>query len=175
MTPEEIRVRAAYLFLACSQAVERLKNRLTATVPSATAASVRLVLERALRRELGLLFRYWTTRQIWARLEANEEDAKRLNLVLLRLFTEAFKLPRDGSGLRYAEMSTVAEEASELSHRITNILGMVHQPLLNELQGAILPWRDAVIKYTTDALELPLDQLASSVKEWAAQGPEPLT
>ena len=171
MTTEEIRVRSAYLFLACSQAVDQFKDRLSATFPSPSLSS-QLVLERSLRKELGILFRYWVTRQIWERLESHEEDAKTLNLALLRLFTTAFQLPRDGTGLRYAELSTLAEETHELSHRITDTLGMEHQPLLTELRGATMSWRDAVAQYTTDALELPLHQLASKVKEWTERVPE---
>ena len=157
-----------YLFLACSQAVERVKDQLTSTFPNAPL-SAQAVFERAVRRELALLFRYWTTRQIWDRLEANEADAKSLNLVLLRLFTEDFRLPRDGSGVRYAELSTPAEEARELSRRLIHVLGFEHQPLLNELYGAIAPWRDAVNQYTVEALELPLAQLTAQVKAWASR------
>lgn len=171
MSLEEIRVRSLYLFLACSQAIEQLKDRLIATLPSAPS-SVRLLLDKSLKRELGLLFRYWATRQIWSRLEANEADAKSLNLALLRLFFEGFRLPKDGSGMRYAELSTVNEETDELSQRITNALGTEHRPLVKELEGAILPWRDAVFRYTVDALELPIDQLSSSIKAWAERPPE---
>jgi hypothetical protein len=170
MTQEESRVRSVYLFLVCSRAIEQCTARLAATL-SSVPLSAKLLLEKALRRELGLLFRYWATRQIWERLESNEADAKSLNLALLRLFTDAFKLPKDGSGVRYAELSTFAEEVRELGHRITFALGMEHQPLLAELQSAIVPWRDAVAKHTVDALELPLDQLTSSLKEWAERTP----
>ena len=170
MTEEETRIRSVYLFLACSQAVEQFKDRLVATFDAPPLSST-LLLEKLLRRELGMLFRYWITRQIWERLDAQEADAKTLNLALLRLFTDGFKLPKDGSGLRYAELSTLAEDAQELSHRITNALGMEHRPLLTELQGAILPCRDAVTKYTVEALELPVSQLTASIKEWAEQAP----
>src|SRR6185295_15941804 len=105
-------------------------------------------IEKSLTRELGMLFRYWITRQIWERLEAREEDAKQLNLAVLRLFTNGFKLPKDGSGLRYAELSSPAEEVRELGHRITNALGMEHAPLLAELQGSILTWRQAIVQHT---------------------------
>ena len=117
------------------------------------------------------MFRYWATRQIWRRLEANETDAKSLNLALLRLFFDGFRLPKDGSGMRYAELSTVNEETNELSQRITNALGAEHRPLVKELEGAILPWRDAVFRYTVDALELPIEQLSSSIKAWAERPP----
>ena len=170
MTDEETRIRSVYLFLACSQAIDQFKDRLVATF-DAVPLSSKVLIEKLLRRELGMLFRYWATRQIWDRLDANEADAKNLNLALLRLFTDAFKLPKDGSGLRYAELSTLAEEAQELSHRITNALGLEHRPLLTELQGAILPCRDAVTKYTVEALDLPVSQLTVSIKEWAEQAP----
>ena len=165
MTPEEIHIRSQYLFLACARAVDQLTARLAATFPSPPPA-VGPLLEKSLKRELGLLFRFWASQQIWERLDASEADAKRLNLALLRLFTGAFRLPQDGSGLRYAELLSLGDEVHELSRRITAALGVSHQPLLGELQGAILPWRDAVNQYTTDALELPLDQLSASVKEF---------
>jgi hypothetical protein len=115
------------------------------------------------------LFRYWATRQIWEQLESEEADAKALNLALLRLFTDAFGLPKDGSGLRYAELSNLTEEFQELSHRITNALGLEHRPLLSELQATIMPLRDAISRYTRDALELSPEQLRPSVQEWAGR------
>jgi len=171
MNPEEIRIRSLYLFLACSQAVEQAAQRLMSLLPMAPAPSQRLT-EQSVRRELGLLFRYWTTRRIWEQLGSSEADAKRLNLALLRLFIEGFKLPRDGSGLRYAELSTLAEEVTELGARLTNALGAVDQLVLTELAGGIAPWRDAVGRYTSEALERPTDELAANVRAWAGRLPE---
>lgn len=170
MTPEEIRVRSVYLFLGCSQAVEQFTDQLSTVFPTPPISS-KLVLERALRKELGILFRYWATRQIWARLESCEEDAKLLNLALLRLFTTTFQLPQDGTGLRYAELSTLTEEARELSHRVTHVLGMEHPPLLQRLHAGIGSWRDAVTRYTIEALQLPLEQLTSRVRQWSERQP----
>jgi len=170
MIQEDIRVRSLYLFLASSRVVEEVKDHLAATF-TAQSLSARLQLDRVLRRELGMLFRYWITRQIWNLLEAREEDAKTLNVAILRLFTEGFRLPRDGSGLRYAELSTPVEEVQELMHRLTNALEMTHQPMLEALQAGILPWRDAIMRHTDDALELPLEELTVKVKEWAEQTP----
>lgn len=164
MTLEEIRIRSQYLFLTCARAVDQLTARLAATFPSPPPA-VGAVLEKSLKRELGLLFRFWASQQVWGRLDASEEDAKRLNLALLRLFTSAFRLPQDGSGLRYAELLTLGDEVHELSRRISAALGVSHQPLLGELQGAILPWRDAVNQYATDALQLPVERLSAGIKE----------
>ena len=171
MTDEEIRVRSVYLFLACSQAVEQFKDQLAATFPTPPLSS-KLLLDKLLRRELGLLFRYWTTRKIWERLEANEADAKSLNLALLRLFTDGLKLPKDGSGLRYAELSTPIEEVHELSHRMTNALGVEHPPLLTELQEGLFLWRDTVLQHTANAIELPLTELTASIQRWTARAPD---
>lgn len=167
MAPEEVRLRSLYLFLACSHAIEAFTQRLIATFPSPTVSS-RLLLDRSLRRELGILFRYWTTRQIWNSLEADEASAKALNLALLRLFTEGFRLPRDGTGLRYAEMSDPAEEAREVSQRVTGALGMEHAPLLAELHGGLPSWRDAVLRQTREALGLSLPEISDAVKRWAS-------
>ena len=166
MSPDEIRLRSLYLFYACSRAVTELKDRLLTTFPDQPITSS-LVLDRALVRELGMLFRYWTTRQIWDLLEETEEDAKQLNLALLRLFTEGFRLPKDGSGLRYAELSSPSEEVRELGQRITAALGLEHQPLLDELSAGIVGWRDDVTRHTKAALDLTIGEVSSAVKEWA--------
>ncbi len=171
MTQEDIRVRSLYLLLVSSRAVEEFKNHLAATFP-AQPLSARLQLDRAIWRELGMLFRYWITRQVWDLLEDHEEDAKALNVALLRLFTENFRLPRDGSGLRYAELSTPAEEVQELMQRLTNALEMTHQPMLEALQGGILSWRDAIARHTIEALQWPIEELAVKIKEWAEQIPD---
>lgn len=171
MTEDEIRIRSLYLFFACSQTVDHCKQRLTATFND-VPLSANLLIDKSLTRELGMLFRYWITRQVWEQLDANEEDAKQLNLAVLRLFTDGFNLPKDGSGLRYAKLSSAAEEVRELSHRITNALGMEHAPLLAELQGSILTWRQTVAQHTIEALKRPVAQLAASVKSWASRGPE---
>ena len=171
MTQEDIQIRSTYLYVRCSHTVEQAVGRLAGTVTSAHMPS-RLLLQQILKRELGLLFRYWITRRVWEQLESAEEDAKRLNLALLRLFTEGFRLARDGSGLRYARLSTPAEEVQELSHRLTNALGIEHQALLIELQEGIASWRAAVTQDTTDALALPLEPLTATVKAWAERASE---
>jgi hypothetical protein len=168
MTDEEIKIRSVYLFLACSQAVEQLASALIAA-EAGGSAPIKPSTEAGIRKELGLLFRYWTTRQIWERLEADEASAKKLNLSLLRLFTSAFRLPRDGSGLRYAELSTADDEVQELRRRLAGAVGTGRPRLFDALDASIISWRDAVSRYTLEALEHPLPQLTASVKEWAAR------
>jgi hypothetical protein len=165
MSPEEIRVRSLYLFLACSRAIEEGSGRLKATVPDSMPA-VKSALDKAVKKELALVFRYWATRKIWERLESRELEAKELNLAVLRLFFEGFRLPKDGSGMRYAELSTVSDEAREVSHRLANALGVEHPPLAREIERALLPWRDAVLQYTTEALSRSVEELSRAIKEW---------
>ena len=124
-----------------------------------------------MKRELGLLCRYWATRIIWERLASNESDAKSFNVALLRLFTEAFKLPRDGSGLRYAELSTSGEEVQELAHRLTDALGIVHEPLLGDLAARLPSWRTSIVQQTIQALDLPLNDVETRMKAWAGRMP----
>lgn len=164
MTEEEIRIRSIYLFLACSQVVDEAKQQLVASLPQPPLSS-RLLLERAITRELGLLFRYWATRIIWEKLSASENDAKQLNLALLRLFTSGMKIPRDGSGLKYAEMSSVADEVRELGLRLTNALGSQQPPLLAVLQGGVMAWRASIVQRTADAINRPPDQLTAEIKD----------
>ena len=174
MTPDEVRTRSLYLFLACSQAAQQFADQLAATLPT-SVATTRRSLEKAFRRELGILIRFWASRQIWQRLEASEADAKELNIALLRLFTETFGLPKDGSGLRYASLTSATEESRELGQRLTSVLGMEHQPLLAELKRSVSLWNEVVTKYTVEALTLPVDHLVTSVKAWAERSPEPQT
>lgn len=164
MIPEELRIRSAFILHACSRAVQQFSDQLAATFPNSSLSS-QIMLTQTLKRELGMLFRYWATRRIWILLESDEDLAKQLNLLLLRIFTDTFRLPRDGSGLRYAQLSTVGEEAQELGKRISYALEITHQPLLSELQRRISSWRDKVIEVTDDALKLSTEQLIAKVKE----------
>lgn len=168
MAPEEVRVRSLYLFMVCAQAIEKGTERLMAIAPPAIP-SLKPVLDKSLKKELALLFRYWATRRIWERWEARELDAKALNLAVLRLFFEGFRLAKDGSGMRYAELSTLSAEANELSHRLANALGVEHPPLVEEVERAILSWRDAVLQCTADALSRPAEELAVALKEWVGR------
>ena len=170
MTPEEVHVRSLYLFLACSRAIEEGCSRLREAATGATT-SVQAALEKALKKELALLFRYWATRKIWERWESQELEAKVLNLALLRLFYEGFRLPKDGSGMRYAELSTVNDEAQELTHRVANALGINHVPLTQALERSVLTWRDAVMQYTVEALTRSEPELSVAIKAWAVAGP----
>lgn len=166
MTEEEIRVRSIYLYLSCSQDVERYVTQVVAALPT-PLPSPRILLEQVVRRELGLLIRYWIARQVWQRLDANEADAKLLNLSLLRLFIEGLRLPRDGSGLRYAELSSLADETRELHHRMVNALGVDAPSLLTTLQQSVGAWRQTTWQATAEALERPVEQLTDRVKAWA--------
>lgn len=163
MTEEEIRVRSVYLFISSSQVIDGCKGRLIASIPAPSLSS-KVLLDKAITRELGLLFRYWCTRAIWEKLSGDENAAKQLNLALLRLFTSGLKLPKDGSGLKYAELSTLPEEVRELSHRLTMAIGSEHPPMLAELQGSIASWRSEVLQHTADAIQKPLDQLTGRIK-----------
>ncbi len=167
MTGEEVQVRARYLFLLCTRAVERCYQQLLAgpTLASSAHGANGALIHKPLRRELGILFRYWATRQIWQRWESNEADATQLNLALLRYFTDEFKLPKDGSGLRYAELSTLEDEVRELSRRIAVALNVDAGPLMTELHHSIAPSREAVVQSTIDALELPVAQLSNEIEK----------
>jgi len=163
MTDDEIRLRALYVFYQCEAMVTEAMAQLQPLVPRETEMSA----ERVLRRELGLLFRYWATHCIWGRLEARQEEAKRLNISILRLFIDAFKLPRDGSGLKYAELPTVNDMANELSQRLRHALGGMPQPLDVILHASVRQWEDRIGRDVGDALALPFDAVQAAVKRMA--------
>lgn len=170
MTEEEVRVRSVYLFVSCSELIDRCKGSLIGSLPVPSLSS-KVLLDKAITKELGLLFRYWGTRSIWEKLSGDEGAAKQLNLALLRLFTTGLKLPKDGSGLKYAELSTLPEEVRELSHRMTMAIGSDHPPLLAQLQGNISAWRGEVLQLTAEALQKPLDWLTGRIKALAERLP----
>ena len=172
MTENEIRIRSLYLFLACSQAIDRCKERLACFLP-ATTPSIEPLFEKLVKRELGLLFRYWATQRIWKALETNEEDAKNFNLAVLRQFFDGLRLPKDGSGLRYAELLTLPEQVTELSRRVDYSLSHINvETLLKELQQELPAWHASVMNYTEEALSLPMDRLAGAIKTWAERTPD---
>ena len=165
MTPQEISLRTRYLLVECLRAIDQVVDR--------CAAEGRLPPEtrRVLQRELGLLFRHWAARELWARLEAREADASAMNLTLLRGFTEALRLPRDGSGLRYAELSTPAQELSELRQRLRDALGPAHiEPA--DFAEAILVWREIVARYVAEATDQPVGALERHLQETDGPGGE---
>ena len=63
MTDEEIRVRSLYLFLGCQQTIEQCTHRFLESLPA--PSEVQLPVDKMMKRELGLLFRYWATQHIW--------------------------------------------------------------------------------------------------------------
>ena len=164
MTDEEIRLRALYVFLGCQQAIDDYATRLLESLPA--ASEVQLPVEKMVTRELGLLFRYWATQHIWKVLET-EHDAKNFNLAVLRQFFDGLRLPKDGSGICYAERLTIAEQTSELSKRLSNQIGIQAESLLEEFQHEVPAWHASVINYTEEALHIPLERLQSSITEWA--------
>lgn len=159
------------MFLACSQVIDTSQAQAGRAVPEAPETG-RLLFQKTLRRELGLLFRYWATQHIWKALERCEADATNINLALLRLFFEGLRLPKDGSGLRYAQLFTVPEQIQELSHRLNQSLGTGGDAVLKQLQDDLPAWRAEVIKHTTDALGLSIEELSAKIKRWAEREPE---
>lgn len=162
MTQGEIGTRCAYLFEACFDLLESIRAEFAAAVPSPSPQERRM-LDKAVTRELGLLFRYWATSHIWRQCESNETDARHLNLAVLRLFTDQLKLPKDGSGLRYAELPPTDEEG-ELGRRISQATGIASAPLLRIVHGSIESWREVLTRHTAEAVELPVGDLAARTR-----------
>ncbi|MBI2174313.1 MAG: hypothetical protein HYU33_03875 [Candidatus Omnitrophica bacterium] len=164
MSTQEIQARARYLFLTCVQMVDRVKERLVSLLPESVQSNA-AALEVSLRRELGLLFRYWATQQIWQRMALQEKEARMMNIALLRLFTEELKLPRDGSGLRYAQLGSLIEETREFKKRVGQLIGFEYPPLTAQLEGALLVLREELERRVAEALQMPLEDLSRALGE----------
>ena len=160
MQAEELQARSGHLCAVCLETAQQCAEQLSGVLPASLGRS-ESELRRLMLRELGLLFRHWATREIWQRLDADQASATALNQAVLRRFVEAFKLPRDGSGLRYSSLGSIGEEARELSTRLTFVLGVEHQPLMRQLQAGIMAWREAVLRAVEQTLTLSREQLAS--------------
>lgn len=171
MTDHELALRALYLYFSCSRQVERSLGMLLAALPASGRIEAGIQ-ERTTRRECGLLFRHWASREIWERMD-EDAQATQLNLELLRLFTNGFKLPKDGSGLRYAELSTLEEELREFWHRLTRALGVEDTRLLGLMERSAGEWRSAVAEAAGQALQQEFSLIEAEVKEWTQAAPRP--
>lgn len=164
MTDQELRLRALDMYLSCSRVVDQALRYLLPALPASGKAEA-VSQERTARRECGMLFRHWASREIWDRVE-QDKDATQMNLELLRLFTNGFKLPKDGSGLRYAELSTQEEELREFWHRLTHALGVEETRLLAMIERAADEWKQAVMQAAERMLTQPIAVIEAEVREW---------
>lgn len=164
MTSEEIRLRSLHLYLACSYAAVKFRDSVLDELREA-GYEVNQEAADIVLKEVGILFRFWTTRQIWERLVENEGDAKSLNFSLIHLFNRGFKLPRDEIGERYAQISGTVEEVKEFGYRICNALGTKEFILALKLNASCPAWLKAVLQYTQNAIEWPIPRVKEIVEE----------
>ncbi len=139
----------------------------TLAAPTRTEA---MAYERAVRRECGMLFRHWAARAVWENV-TDDADATQVNLELLRLCTAGFKLPKDGSGLRYAELGSPEEETREFWQRLTHSIGLEGTALLGTVERSLPGWRRDVAAAAERALEQSLSVLEAEAKAWTQQIP----
>ncbi len=139
----------------------------TLAAPTRTEA---MAYERTLRRECGMLFRHWAARAVWENV-LDDADATQVNLELLRLCTAGFKLPKDGSGLRYSELGTAEEEGREFWHRLTHGIGVEGAGLLGTVERSLPGWRRDVAAAVERALAQSLTVLEAEAKAWTQQIP----
>lgn len=167
MTGEEIRLRSLYVYLGCAYAAVKYRDQgLLPILQEANVETNERVKDLVLR-EIGILFRFWSTRQIWEREVANESDAKSLNLALMQLFNVGLRLPKDNSGVEYAQASGTLGEVQKFGHRICKGLRGDDYTLALELNSTLPAWAKAVFQYVEDGVNLPLQQVQEVVGELA--------
>lgn len=164
MDEKEIRLRAVYLFLTSVKAVDHFMEKLCSHVIELKEGRKTPAFDVLLRQEIALLFRHWAARILWNRLEASETDATRMNQQLLRLFTEGFKLPRDGRGVHYAALLTLEEEGFVFSERMFNTLTLSRKPASTSFHFILQQVCEATTTRAKEALEWPLDRLTKTVE-----------
>ena len=169
MNDNERRLRALHLYFGCSRLADAALRQLLPALSSANRAEA-LASERTLRRECGLLLRHWAANALWEKVLDNT-DATQLNLELLRLCTSGFKLQKDGSGLRYAELALEEEEAREFWHRLTQHLGIEDTRLLSRIEAALPAWKRDVIEAVDRSLAQTLSVLEAEARSWTEQAP----
>lgn len=168
MTGEEIRVRSLYLYVACSYAAVKLQAHVIEEIRRLKMSFDRKQ-EEQIFKEVGILFRFWVTRQIWENLVQEEADAKSLNFATFDLFNKGFKLPNDESHVRYGEISGRVEEVKEFGLRVCGILNQKDPELLLMLSTMTSEhWFPVILQYTKDAVEQPFEQARRFVDEMAA-------
>ncbi len=166
MNEKEVRLRTFFIFVKSTELFEAVQKELV-TLLEGQAQVNEHRLNHAMRREGGILFRYWSTRFLWDALSDDDETAKQLNLRLLRLFSENFDFPRDGSGLLYAELSTPFDEAREFIRRLNKQLDIEDLETLREfVQKEFLGWREQILAVTQEAIEADLEVLETAASGW---------
>jgi len=170
MDEKDIRLRSLYLFLVVAEAVDHYKERLLSEVAELKAAGQGGSFNASLRQEVALLFRHWAARSLWKRLEARADEATRINQRLLRLFTEGFKLPRDGSGVHYAALLTLEEEGVVFSERLFNTLALARKPSAGMCLPLIDQGRETVLEHCVAALTWPLERLTKAIEAMSEKG-----
>lgn len=164
MKDDERKLRAEYLYLACCYAAVRFRDSILDDLKESHLKVDDNVKEIVLR-EIAILFRFWTTRATWEDLIESSNDAKWFNLYLFQLFNSGFKIPKDDSGMRYAKASGTVEEVKELGRRICNALKLECAITMFKINIGIPHWIKVVLKYTKDAVELPIEQIKAMVDE----------
>lgn len=160
MTNEEINLRSEYLYLASCLAAIKLRDSIIESANLEEDEKVKGIV----LRELGILFRFWITREIWESLVEDETDAQKFNFRLLHLFNSGFKIPQDGSEIRYAQISGTVDEVKELGRRICNSLKLECIITMFKINIGITPYMEAILKFTKNAVELPIEQIENMLK-----------
>ncbi len=166
MDSEEIRIRSLYLYVACSYAAVKLKEHIFAEMEKLGITSDEARKELVLK-EIGVLFLFWTTRQIWERLVENEGDAKSLNVALAKLFHDGFKLPSDERRIRYAQVSGTVEEIEQFAFTVCDTLERHDAFLLVRLAVIYKHQFKLILQYTEDAVALSVSNIKECVDEMA--------
>jgi hypothetical protein len=164
MSDDERKLRAEYLCLSCCCVADKFTNSIIDILKEEKIDEDSNIREIVLK-EVGILFRFWTTHAIWEALIQNENDAKWFNLYLFQLFNSGFNIPKDGSDIRHAEISGTEDEAKELGRKICNALNRECAITMLKINIGISCWIEVVLKYAKDALELPIEQIKSMVEE----------
>lgn len=166
MDDREVRLRTFYVFVKSAELFESIEESLSGLLEAGDRANPHQI-RHLLRRETGILFRYWATRYLWDALDQDEEIAKRMNLSLLRIFAENFEFPRDGSGLKYAELSTPYDEAREWIRRLNKQIPIDDLEGLRQwVQKDFLQWRQRILDFTQESLVADLEWLQAAADQW---------
>lgn len=164
MNEAEARLRALYLYSNCDRILDEALERIRPLTVGQTMES--RPASRTLKRELGMLLRHWCSRKLWEMLEAQETLATQFNLEFLRLCIRGFKLSRDGSGLRYAELSSLQEELRECAGRLQQALGGDKETFARILEENGSGWNAGVCTAVDRSLTLSRETIDNQVRSW---------
>lgn len=155
---DELILRTTYVFykamLLGQTTIKQTLQALNQSIENLTEKQKQLLV-----KEMGRLYAFWLTREIWERIIQHEEDAKKINQLLFSFFQDKYNIhPKDIE--EYVKASGSPEEVKIFGRNVTNIFDVKDVISMFECNAIATESFEALIKITIDGfIKLPTNEL----------------